>query len=64
MPKPKLPGLGADQKPLESASNGYNVGAVCKLHRHNRLLFSAGRAVVEISPQNSFSTSIAYGLTW
>ncbi len=53
-----------DQKPFDNASNGYNFGAIYKLDQHNRLLFSAGRAVVEISAQNSSSAYLAYSLSW
>ncbi len=53
-----------DQRPFDNSSNGYNLGAIYKLDQHNRLLFSAGRAVVEISSQNSFSSYIAYSLVW
>ncbi len=53
-----------DQKPRDNASNGYNLGAIYKLDQHNRLLFSAGRAVVEISAQSSFSSYVAWGLNW
>lgn len=53
-----------DQKPVDNSSSGYNLGAIYKLDEHNRLLFSAGRAVVDISSQNSYSTYVAYGLNW
>lgn len=53
-----------DQRPLENSSNGFNIGGIYKFDQHNRLLFSAGRAVVEISSQNSYSTYIAYSLSW
>ncbi len=53
-----------DQKPLDNASNGFNLGGIYALDKHNRLLFSAGRAVVELSSQNSYSTYVAYSLSW
>ncbi len=53
-----------DQKPFENSSNGFNLGGIYKIDQHNRLLFSAGRAVVEISSQNSYSTYVAYSLSW
>jgi hypothetical protein len=53
-----------DQKPLDNASNGFNLGGIYTLDKHNRILFSAGRAVVELSSQNSYSTYVAYSLSW
>jgi len=53
-----------DQRPLENSSNGFNLGGIYKFDAHNRILFSAGRAVVEVSSQNSYSTYIAYSLSW
>lgn len=53
-----------DQKPLDNASNGFNLGGIYSFDKHNRLLFSAGRAVVELSSQNSYSTYLAYSLSW
>jgi hypothetical protein len=54
----------SDQRPLENASNGFNLGGIYKFDAHNRILFSAGRAVVELSSQNSYSTYISYSLSW
>ena len=53
-----------DQRPLENSSNGFNLGGIYKINEHNRIVFSAGRAVVEISSQNSYSTYIGYGISW
>ena len=53
-----------DQKPLDNASNGFNLGGIYTFDKHNRILFSAGRAVVELSSQNSYSTYVAYSLSW
>lgn len=53
-----------DQRPVDNSSNGFNLGAIYKLDEHNRLLFSAGRSVVEISSQSTYSLYAAYSLTW
>ncbi len=53
-----------DMKPYENSSNGFNLGGIYKIDKYNRILFSAGRAVVEISSQNSYSTYVAYSLSW
>ncbi len=53
-----------DMRPFENASNGFTIGGIYKIGKNNRVLFSAGRAVVEISSQNSYSTYVAYSLSW
>lgn len=53
-----------DQRPVDNASTGFNIGAIYKLDEHNRILGSAGRGLSEIRSQNTTTGYIAYGLNW
>lgn len=53
-----------DQRPVDNASTGFNVGAIYKLDGNNRVLFSAGRGLSELRAQNTTTGYVAYSLSW
>lgn len=48
----------------EKASGGFNMGGTYDLSEHYRLLFSAGKGLINVSSTNQFSSYLALQMTY